>query len=77
MKIPPKSIHKVTLMFLQHPHKSLQLGQSEAFLKGASSLKSNSGPSQQIHTLQGVRPQAGLPQPGPEIKQSSAHDLSQ
>lgn len=54
MKIPSKSIHKVTLMFFQHPHHSLQLGQSEAFLKGAAGLKGNSGPPQQIQTLQRV-----------------------
>lgn len=65
MKVPPESIHKVTLMFLQHPHQSLQLSQPEALLDGASGLKGNSSPLQQIHTLQRVCLQTRLPQSGP------------
>lgn len=66
MKIPSKSIHKVTLMVLQHLHHSLQLSQSEALIEGASSLKGYSCPLHQIHTLQRVCLQTWLPQPGPE-----------
>lgn len=71
VKVPSKSIHKVTLMFLQHPHHSLQLGLSEALLEGTSSLKGSSGPFQQMHTLHRVRLQAWLPQPGPRTAAKS------
>lgn len=53
-------------MFLQHPHHSLQLSQSEALRQSASGPKGRSGPLHQVCTLQRVRLQARLPQPGPE-----------
>lgn len=66
MEVPSKSIHKVTLVFLKHPHNSLQLSQSEDLHDGPSCSEGHSCPAQQIHTLKGVRLQAGLPQPSPE-----------
>lgn len=71
MKVPSKSVHKVTLMFLQHLHHSLQLSQSEALFEGASSPKGYSCPLHQICTLQGVWLQTWLPQPGPETAATS------
>lgn len=66
MKVFSKSIHKVTLVFLQHLHHGLQLCHSEALFEGVSSLKGDSRPSQETLILQRVCLQTGLPQPGPE-----------
>jgi len=71
MEVPSKSVHKVTLVFLEHPHHSLQLSQSEDLRDGAPRLEGDSGPPQQTHTLERVRLQPGLPQPGPETESHS------